>query len=244
MKGIYTLLLSVTVSVIIISCDKIYERDDGLLVINDYEEVDIQAHDTLIAGHYYDQVVYEIDMDHDGVNDIAFWSVITGSPGMGMIPQAGLMALHDGALLYEQAFKDSIYLHTTVDTFYYDRVEIYTTHTSTCGKKNQEDSLLRVEDNTFITLMKQGQIGSLSSAIWKADSLALRTSSYSSRQHLEMDSPDTLKIRREVVNECHYMISNEIYYTGYQNGFGKLGWIKFSVDDGFRISVIETAIEK
>lgn len=49
---------------------------------------------------------------------------------------------------------------------------------------------------------------------------------------------------RDFFNKRHYLMSKEIYYTSYQNGYGKLGWIKFSVADGFRISVIEMAIEK
>lgn len=244
MRKRYTILLAFTAAMIVSSCDKETTESKGFLTINNYDKVNLQAHDTLVAGNYYDQKVYEIDMDGDGQNDVAFWSVITGSPGMGMLPQAGLMALHEGALLYEQNFKDSIFKHTEIDTLDYSRVEIYTNNFYTCGQETPEDSLIRTEDNTFITLMKQGQIGALSSAIWKADSLALETSSFSSRYYVEESTPDTIKVRRDVYNTCHYLMSNEIYYTGYQNGYGKLGWIKFSVADGFRISVIETAIEK
>jgi len=244
MKKRHILLLVISAALIISSCEKENTQSAGFLTINDYDEVNLHAHDTLIAGNYYDQEVYEIDMDGDGQKDVAFWSVITGSPGMGPIPQAGLMAIHEGAFLYEQNFKDSIFKHTEIDTLDYNRVEIYTNNFYTCGKESPGDSLLRIEEGTSITLMKHGQIGALSSAIWKADSLALGTSSFSSRYYVEEETPDTIKVRRDVFNTCHYLMSNEIYYTGYQNEYGKLGWIKFSVADGFRISVIETAIEK
>lgn len=133
------------------------------------------------------------------------------------------MVLHNDALLYEQNFKESIYLHTMVGTFFYDKVEIYITNTITCGRTNPLDFLIKIEDNTSIILMKKGQIGTLPSAIWKADSLSLRTSSYSSNQYVYEDFPDTIKVRREIYENCHYLMSNEIYYLGYQNIHAKLG---------------------
>jgi hypothetical protein len=230
------------------SCDDAEPCTCSFLVLGEHGKVSFQVHDAVLAGYYNEGPdVLLIDMDGDGTDDFMVWSELWGSPGMGMIPSTGISCLNEGSFLSVLSYTDTTFIHrdTTISDGRHP-VEIYFRTLYTCERMDRNDVVGWIrQGNRAIpyslgdTLFRSGD--------WASDTLQLTHTDGTDWPTIIPGAEDT--VYYEVsghISSCHNFPGDEIAYIGVKKETGsgdKLGWIKLSITDNYRVSVIESALQ-
>lgn len=219
---------------------------DDRIEMGNYEGLRIEYPDVILIGEYHHKQVYEIDIDLDGVNDFQIMSNIWGSPGMGQHPEADIACLNRDSYFNVSPFYDTSFLHITIDTHKFEKVEIYIRNTYTCERIDVKDSILRVRESRYLNVFNKKDIVSISDS-WRSDTLGLDYS-WSSYYDIISNSPDTMVyLVNTFDNNCHPFPGDSIAYVGIKKESSeraRLGWIKMSISDNYKVSILETAIQE
>ena len=229
------------------SCEKESKSNpDDLVEIGNYTGLRIDYHDVILVGGYHDRQEYEIDIDRDGVNDFQIMSNIWGSPGMGQYPEADIACLNRDSYFNVNHYSDTSFLHISIDTHHYESVEIYIRNTFTCERIDAADSILKVKESHYLNVFKKEDIISISDP-WISDTLGLDYS-WSSYYDIYDSSPDTIIYQVNTFDyNCHPFPGDEIRYIGIKkvsSELTRLGWIKLSISDNYKVSILETALQE
>jgi hypothetical protein len=230
------------------SCEKNNSAGNkDMIFIGDFEGLKIEYHDTIVIGGYNMKQYYFIDVENDGINDFAITSTIWGSPGLGQHPGAEILCLDPGSLINVTPYNDTTFLHIRSDIYNWDKVEIYIRKITTCERVEEDDSILSISAAHYLNVYDRNDMVSINDS-WISDTFGLNRDWFSYPYTLIYDSPDT-SIYEDYVFEfdCHSIPGDRIAYLGIMQENSekkKLGWIKLSITDDYKVSVLETAIQK
>ncbi len=247
MSNLSRFCLAILFILITNSCEKeSTSNPNDLVEIGNYTGLRIDYHDVVLVGGYHDKQVYEIDIDQDGVNDFQIMSNIWGSPGLGQHPEADIACLNHDSYFSVSPFSDTSFLHTAIDTHNYETVEIYIRKTYTCDRIDVSDSVLMIKESHYLNVFNKKDIVSISDS-WISDTLGLDYS-WNSFYESYSSSPDTtIFIVHTYDNNCHPFPGDRIAYVGLKkesSGKARLGWIKLSISDNYKVSILETALQE
>ncbi len=241
--------LTIIITVFLISCEKdnIIRKSD--ITFGDYTNMIVTNHDTILVGGYHDTQKLDIDIDNDNVKDIRLISEIWGSPGLGQNPCSKIWSLHDKMLINGYFTNDTSFLNRSTRIFSgpNNTTEIYEYYNYTCHQIDESDSILHIYYDMFKLLpMDRGNPLNMNDS-FKADSITLIDDWYGNPYTQEYYGTDTVLFKvNTFYNDCNVFPLDVIKYIGFKledEGESRLGWIKLSVIDKFKVILLETAIQ-
>jgi hypothetical protein len=233
-----------------LSCNK----DDGYqrafaIHIPDIGDMIISPVDTIIEGGYYLNKSIDLDVDKDSLPDIRLSSNILGSPGIGEHPEVRLASLKSEAKFFGKISNDTTFAHNSITSFQGDNntVIIYNSTTYSCRKLAPADTVFNVVyDNFRISKLWIDSTISISGTF--ASDTCLLTNDWMSYPGSPVFDNDTIFYYTSSRDDsCYGFPEGEVCYIGFRMDTGneqKLGWLKIKINDSFRITVLETAIQK
>jgi hypothetical protein len=231
---------------LVISCEKDNNRSP-LISMGETCHMLVQYYDTTVVGGYNSTVGYSLDIDCDGTDDIEFTSEIWGSPGLGQHPSSSVRCLHGGIQLFGIHGHDTLFLNR--ETYYQEgpdnSVEVYEYHNHTCHRIDPTDSVLKITPAFKITALERGDIIRVDDT-FNPDTISLLDDWYSYPPFPSGSSGDTTFFEYHVFfNDCNSFPAEEPAYIGIMSaGRQRLGWIRISIFDRFRILILESAIQE
>ena len=249
MKFVYLYLTFLTLTIGMISCRKDPSTPLSIEVGN-YSALRIAHHDTILIGGYYDKQVLGIDLDLDGIDDIGIISNVWGSPGMGHHPEADIACLNQDTYLNIIHTLDTTFLKIRIDThysspnqlLYIDYIEYYS-----CDRRYGEDSIVRIQEKEHINVLKKYDKISINDS-WICDSVDLNHQGGSPwPERLYYSGDTTINKYVNSYYECRSFPNDKIAYIGIKKlklGQEKLGWIKLSISNYYKVSILESALQE
>ena len=207
----------------------------------------VQYYDTTIIGGYNSPEIFSIDIDSDGKHDIEFLSEVWGSPAMGQHPHSLIMCLHEDIQLMGMHTMDTSFLSR--DTLYQEgpenSVEAYIYYRYTCHRILPGDSIIRIFPSFSLAALKRDDPVRVDDT-FKPDTLTLLNDWSSLPPWPAGTSGDTIFYEYHVYeNDCYTFPAQVPVYIGLKCGReDRLGWIRISIFDKFRIMVLESAIQE
>ncbi len=187
-------------------------------------------------------------MDGNGIDDISFMSNIWGSPGVGMHPVSGIACLNSECSLFGFYSNDTTFINDTTSYYQYDTIiQVYHRIIESCHPVSDNDTIevINYEVYKIIELPENGQI--IKTGNFKSDTLTLIDDSFSYPPISSGEGTDTVTyLIYTYNNNCSMFSSDVIKYIGIKmtvNGTEKLGWIKLSITDKYKIAVYESALQ-
>ncbi|MBK6966479.1 MAG: hypothetical protein IPH20_21930 [Bacteroidales bacterium] len=241
------LFLFLLIAGVIYSCEKENKPGkDNVITIGNYSGLKVIHHDTILVGGYNNKRDYFLDVDGDGNNDFVLSSNIWGSPGMGQHPEADIASLGQQFFFNMIEYQDTFFMHAQNDTFYSNEVAVYLRKYYTCSRMYPNDSIHNVANNHFIRVLKQDQTIS-ENDLWLSDTLDLNHPLISYHNVISL-SQDTIVIEEIIYfNECHSFPNDIIAWIGIGKKDAekiRLGWIKISISEDYKITILETTIQE
>lgn len=204
--------------------------------------------DTVLIGEYHHGKDYPIDLDQDGQDDFNISSLIWGSPGIGMIPTSGISCLHEGAQFLGYYRNDTTFKNVMRREFQENNIiEVYETITFSCYRMEEDDSIFHIGNDIFHLADYSRGDQFTEEDIFKCDSLTLATYWTRSMRDARYVGEDTVIYSQAFYNnDCFSFPQNEIRYIGVrlEGKRPRLGWIKLSVSEYFRVFILEAAIQE
>ncbi len=224
-------------------CEK-YTSSRSAIIIGDDEDMTLNFYDTILAGGYYSPAVMNLDLDNDGTDDIQFESWIHGSPAMGQIPESMIRCLRQDAELFGRFTDDTLFVHKEEHVSEegdggYEKF-IYYIHT--CHRISDADSIVRITPSfKIIPLERDDSVETIDS--FHTDTLILAAHWYSYPPiYVENEGDTAIYEYRTYNNDCHDFPLEKIKYIGFKLD-DRLGWIKLSIFDWYKLVIHETGIQ-
>jgi len=250
-------LLLIGVCFCLITCkkDNISNIESDKLIIGNNTNLIINQYDTVLIGEYYYLHYIDIDVNSDKISDFRFISEIWGSAGLGHHPRSVILCLNTNSLLYGILKNDTNYLHRSTSTYTYTlsdtetnkRVEIRNSNNYTCSKLGANDSIISIQTGQFkIGTKRKGAILNKFD-LFKSDTCTLIDDWFDYPTFPIIKNDTTVYNYTSVNYTCDSYPSDEICYIGIKirdSHSEKIGWIKISISDKYKISIMESAIQK
>ncbi|MFZ4401362.1 MAG: hypothetical protein ACOYO1_15085 [Bacteroidales bacterium] len=241
---------------LITSCKKeaeVMENTASLdyLTLGDYSDLTLNYYDTILIGGYHNTKSINLDIDKDGLFDIRLISDIWGSPGIGQHPCSKIKCLNSNVQLSGAYRNDTSFLNqnTQVLSGSNNTIEIYKYYNYSCHRITVNDSILGITFNKFklFAWNKSDVIQKFDT--YKSDSITLVDDWYGyPAQTIHGYGVDTIAYKISTFyNDCNNFPIDAVKYIGIKtnkNNIQKIGWIKLSIIDKYKIFVMETAIQK
>ena len=196
---------------------------------------------------------YDIDFNKDGVNDIRFISEVWGGQGLGFHPRSSIMCLTQNCMINGFKRNDTTYLSINNYKYGYDSlnscVRIIKGYSYSCHLKDKRYSIFDIQLLHFnISPEIKGTNLSLTN-IFKSDTLMLVEDNGSNGGMLfsECQNDTSISYASSFDYSCWFFPSNTIMYIGIKlisNNVEMLGWIKVSISNYNKITVLEYALQK
>lgn len=220
------------------------------IIIGSESDILIIKYDTILVGGYHQFKSIDLDINGDMIPDFQFTSEIWGSPGLGQHPRAKLLSLNNNSLINGYFSIDTTYLAYQTDTSYGEnmtKVYIYNTTTYSCKRLNNNDSIVKVLPNQFkILTKKKGEHLNIAET-FNSDTITLSDEWYSNYVLPEIHGDTSIYNYYQKHNTCNSLSSDLIHYIGIKlkdSKIDKIGWLKISITDNYKISILESAIQK
>ena len=236
----------------IISCKKEVSLPDenNSIIIGKTSGLLTKTYDAVLIGEYNGLKSFDLDVNGDNIPDFRFTSEIWGSPGLGQHPQSRLLCLNNNSLIFGYLNTDTTYLDFESDTSYGQNmtpVYIYNTTIYSCMKISDADSIVKIAPNQFRLKAKTKGESINKAAFNKSDTVILSDEWYS--QYVSpITQNDTLIYNYvDYHSTCNSFPQDKILYVGIKvktSNVEKIGWIKISISDNYKISILESAIQK
>lgn len=199
----------------------------------------------------YDQTLvftsseYSIDIDNDGINDIAFEKVLTGSANLGHDLILFLKPLHENSELLGYSTIDTLVV--SFDTVFIDHeegVSSWITCTYQCASNCENYDSIRALESNFVLSYLEKDVAISNSNEFSNEKILLKDFS-SSYSFYDCEQNDTSFFYRIVsINDCHNYPPNNIIYICVRLNKYKLGWIKVIISEDLTINLLETGIQR
>lgn len=243
----FLILLSLVTCSISCEREKYYKNSD--ITIGNYSNMIVTSYDTILVGGYHYEQYLDIDIDNDGENDIRLISEVWGSPGLGQNPCSKIWSLNDNVRLNGYHANDTTFLNrsTRIIDGPNNTTEIYEYYNITCHQIEGSDSILNIHHDVFKLLPKDyGNPLSLKDT-FQADSITMIDDWYGYPTKMHISGDTTLYEYYSFYNNCHSFPLDVIKYIGIKTGYkgeSRLGWIKLSVIDKYKVVLLESAIQE
>jgi len=246
MKLIYiSIFLS---AIILMSCEKNNDYNKkSEISIGANTDMIVNYYDTTLIGEYNYALTYNLDIDNNGIDDIQFTSEVWGSPAVGGNPKSMVLTLHKD-VEFSGAFKnDTSFINSS--TYIYDgpdntfEMVKYVNHT--CNRFSETDSVVRITPSFKLdALNKNDKLRT--NDIYNTDTIVLQDDMYSFPPTDFEQIGDTLCFEYHTYyNNCNSFPMDEIKYIGVKlHPDSRLGWIKLSVFDKYKVLILESGIQK
>jgi hypothetical protein len=253
MKIPESILLIFLSPILFSSCEK-DKPEPGInrdnIVFGEYTNMNVVQFDTIISGGYYDGKEFEIDFDGDNINDVRISSWIWGSPGMGMHPHSSVISLHEGICFQGNLTNDTLFLNH--ETRYYERpnniMEIHDYYKYTYERLSAEDSILRINYDIFEPGLFNRKDVMSKDDFFRADSISIKESlNYNSIPNITQKGDTTIYRYESSYSNNFVFPQGSIRFIGIRlnkENKSKLGWLKLSIEEYFRVTILETALQK
>lgn len=244
----FALLIFLAAFILLIGCEK--ESLPGSIIPGDYSDMSISIYDTVFYGGYHALKNLDLDINRDGTPDIRFMSEIWGSPGMGQHPRSALMCLHENIRLHGTLTVDTLFLSSSSYTEVTQEsiTKIYSYRTFTYLRVDQSDSIITIFPEGFrlLPLNKGDKINNAD--VFATDSIPISSHYFCNMIYPVSIGQDSILYESQCSLNNRYTFPEEkIKYLGLQieeEGNMRLGWIKLSVNDYYKIYLLETAIQE
>ena len=214
--------------------------------------VTISNIDTIIIGGYYSPKYFDIDINSDGVSDISFMSEQYGSPAMGLHPRTKIFCLNSQCELFGYYSNDTTFFNDTIVFLQNEQsdtvTDAYLKAINSCQPIGIDDSIDVLYQAFRIKVLAEND--SISNAdIFKCDTLFLTNEGYSAFPYYYLSGAGTDTVfyfTTSTIRGCNNFPPNLIRYIGLKmnvSGVEKLGWIKLSIIDKYKITIHQSAIQ-
>jgi hypothetical protein len=247
------LLLMIGITLYLIACKKEVSSiptSDKFLIGMTSSDIMINQYDTLLVGGYHNLLYFDLDVNGDKNPDFRLTSEIWGSPGLGYHPIALIYSLNSNCMIYGKSITDTAFFNRDSIIYYNDpsyKIVKYNIFNYSCKRNFQNDSVLEIKSNQFhITpLFKNDYINN--SEFFKADTSILVDSIDSNVSGFTISNDTAIWNYYNYDNSCNSFKNDEICYIGIKiktMNSEKLGWIRLSISESYKILLFESAIEK
>lgn len=241
------LILIITLGLIFFSCEDDNNIKTSEIKIGDNSNMIINFYDTTLIGGYNQPKIFNLDLDKDGNDDIQFESGVWGSPGLGQHPKSVIKSLSDNVQIYGFESNDTSFLN--IDTSSYaganNIIEIVYSYNYTCQQIDKNDSILRITTSFKLTPLDRGDILKTDDT-YNSDTITMTNDWFSYPPlHYKINSDTAIIEYTTIYNCCNDFPLDEIKYIGvrFEND-SRLGWIKLSVFDKYKILILESGIQE
>jgi hypothetical protein len=241
------LILIISLGLIFFGCEDDNNIKTSEIKIGDNSNMIINYYDTTLIGEYNVPKYFNIDLDNDGNDDIQFESELWGSPAVGQNPKSVIKSLSESIQFYGFHRNDTSFLNrdTSVYTGANDMVEIYYRYNYTCHQIDKNDSILKITPSFKLTPLDRGAVLKMGDT-YKSDTITLINDWYGfPPSYYEINSDTAIIEYRTYYNDCDEFPLDNIKYIGVRfYNDSRLGWIKVSVFDKYKILIIESGIQE
>lgn len=244
--GIYFLLPAILLN---FGCENETITNDPASEIKagDYKDMIINYYDTTLVGGYHYLNTFNVDMNNDGVDDFQMESEIWGSPGMGQIPLSAIKCLHASAKLLGTNSFDTLFINrdTIIQEGQYSGTwEKYLINSFTCNRMEETDSILTITPVFDLTILERDQLIRQTDH-FRCDTLTLITGTRGNWPVFIGVSGDTTIYEYNVsYNDCRTFPMEQIVFLGVKLDNSRLGWIKLTIFDYYKIMIQESGIQQ
>jgi len=240
-------LVIISLILLVYSCEKENPAKAPEIKAGDYKNMIINYFDTTLAGGYHCPKTLNIDLDNDGVDDFQLESEIWGSPGMGHIPVSAIKCLHNSAKLLGDFTYDTLFVNRDTliqEGAYSGTWEKYLINNYTCNRIEQNDSILLITPVFELTILERDQ-PIRKSETYVSDTLTLISGPRGNWPVFVGVSGDTTIYEYNVsYNDCRVFPLEQIVFLGVELNNDRLGWIKLTIFDYYKVMLLESGIQK
>jgi len=208
----------------------------------------INAYDTVLISDYNDFKSIELDIDRDNSADYAIISEYWGSPLLGQRQQSRFLSINSNNQIAGYINVDTIYISLKADTLIGEgSVYIYNTTTYSCSRMDENDSIQEVVPNQFKILPKWEKEYLSKTDLFSSDTLILCEEAYTVHNSSVYQNDTSYSYLTRYNNYCGNFQPDVIQFIGIKIGglkSEKLGWIKLSIRENYKITILESAIQK
>lgn len=244
------IFLLIVTCFLLITCKKEVSEpsNDINLVVGKNAGLLINTIDTVLIGGYHNPVSLDLDVNNDNIPDFRLTSEIWGSPGLGQHPKSEILCLNSNSSVFGFISIDTNYLHRdTVVSKTGSAVNIYIYNNYSCRRIASKDTVIGVQPLQFkILSIKRGDV-LCKEDIFKSDTSILIYDWYGYPYSTENHNDTTIYTYTTFDYTCNSFPSDMISYIGIkikEASLEKLGWIKISISDKYKITILETAIQR
>lgn len=235
---------------ILVSCKKnnnVLNNKQSEIRIGDYGNMIVNYYDTTLIGGYNSPLEYNIDIDNNGSDDIQFISELWGSPAVGSHPKSTIRCLHPDIQIFGFHINDTSFLNrdTSIQEGPNNTVEIYEIFNYTCHRIDNTDTILQITPSFKISTLERGDILKIDDT-FNTDTIVLIDDWYSYPPTLIGENGDTTFYEyKKYYNDCNTFPIDETTYIGVKlNTESRLGWIKISIFDKYKILILESGVQE
>ena len=243
-------LLILSLLFINLSCKKDNDelaKDLTEIKVGEYENIVVKYYDTTLIGGYHSPKTFKLDIDNDGSYDIMFTSELWGSPGVGMHPRSMITCMNEQTKLYGFNTSDTSYLNQDFKIFNgsNNTVEVYEYYNYTCYRIDKLDSILKITPSAKVLPLNKFDVLKQSD-IFNSDAFILLDDKYHYPTFKTGENGDTLFYETTTYfNDCNSFPLAEVKYIGISlSNKSKLGWVKFSIFDKYKILILESGVQE
>lgn len=240
-------LLIISLILLAYACEKGNPAKAPEIKAGDNKNMIINYYDTVLAGGYHVVNTLNIDMNNDGVDDFQLESEIWGSPGMGQIPVSAIKCLHNSAKLLGDFTYDTLFVNRDTliqEGAYSGTWEKYLINNYTCNRIEQNDSILLITPTFELTILEREELISQSDN-FSCDTLTLISGPRGNWPVFVGVSGDTTIYEYNVsYNDCKVFPMEKIVFVGVELDNNRLGWIKLTIFDYYKVMLHESGIQE
>lgn len=208
-----------------------------------------KQYDTVLTGDYHKRVYLDLDLNDDKYPDFRLTSEVWGSPGLGEHPRSTIIPLNPACELLGFLKNDTSYLHrsTTTTIGANNTVSIYNAAVYSCRQIAANDSITNVQLDQFKLIPKKKGDQLVKSDFFKSDTCTLMDDRYNYPTLSSTSNDTTVYNATSFDFTCNSYPGDVISYIGIKIKGAqseKLGWLKLSISDQYKISILESAIQK
>jgi hypothetical protein len=203
--------------------------------------------DTTFSSSYHNPPVsFNIDVDNDNIADLSLVSIVTGSPGQGVIPYSEFRCLHSQAEIV--GFDTIKYNYYTSDTSHSGTppsVNTYITNLYSCFWLNNNSTLLSTPTLFKYSIKDFGDsIHANEYSLCDTLELARTQNSFYPSYYTSNDTNYTVTL--SINNTCNNFPNSQTRFLVFKlrkSTGDKFGWIKLVITSNYIINVKEVALE-
>ena len=209
----------------------------------------VQNYDTVLIGGYHNKIYLDLDVNNDGENDVRFGSEIWGSPNLGQNPKSTISPLHNNLFLSGITKDDTTFLNIiqNTETSSGNAVKVYSYYRFSCIRISIDDSIYTLSPGQFKLVSKSVDETLKKTDYFKSEPFIL-ADNYPISYSTPVISNDTTYYKQSTTNKsCDYFPADKIGYIGFKlihQDTEKLGWLKISINNNYKISILESVIQQ